>query len=1736
MEFVGRSVKKELKGHGFFTGTVKSYAATSGLFEVIYEDGNTEELSFDEVSLLLGCGAEVDLVEAAAKPGRKPKKRRRIERKREIRGNAALGNASGFDGDLNENCNLSDGSEGKLELEQRFGGNLRENVAVSGNLNENVDSSNVVDKTLEQGTGLITNGDVNRVGNLKNGIDLNAGFNLNLNDGCDLNVDSNVGMEGVVEKRDCIDLNLDANDDFVENRNGDSSLGGSTLVTHGTQKRGCDFDLNLEVNEEFKDTECDCEEKFKVNPKFEMIEGSLEKERSGDGEEKITEDGNSNGMCKEVYIDINEDVPMRNVDDPIDCAAGERLDDKNCCSSGDLKADNSVGIFDTGCIKDSGLVEVLVKDSLSEARTPMIHGNLGDSGSPCIKKSSRRKRRKLLDNLKSTTTETVLRRSARRGSALNHVSVSDPLSSSAVGAITEEKPVISGCEETEKPSVLPQSLELPPSSQHLNLDGIPVLDLFSIYACLRSFSTLLFLSPFKLEDFVAALTCKTPSLLFDHVHVSILQTLRKHLEWLANEGDESASNCLRSLNWDFLDLITWPIFMVEYFLIHGSGLKPGFDLSCFKLYKIDYYTQPASVKVEILRCLCDDLIEVEAVRSEINRRSLAAEPDMVNDRNLNYEVGKKRKAPVEVAGTSNLNDEVDDDTNDWNSDECCLCKMDGNLICCDGCPAAYHSKCVGVSNDLLPEGDWYCPECLIDRHRHWMNLQKSLRGAEILGIDPCGRLYFKSCGYLLVSDSFDRESTFNYYDRNDLNKVIEVLRSSGFFYGGILVAICKHWDIPVSFEGADGNIGYSMPLDPLAFSETCAAKNETDEDKKLQENSVTVTTMPNITSEVPAETMQVERSVMPCDLDRPDFVKKPQPEDSSSPSTSLHVRRGINKHNMDLGNALSSITARKGGTSEVYCRFGYMNYYSFGQIASSVAEELARKSSEKIKEDKIITEEEIISAQMKTILKKSSKFFWPNIENLNTGAQKEKCGWCFSCKAPADDKDCLFIMSMGSIQDASYSDRVGLQLKKSGKGHLNDVSCQILSIHDRLQGLLLGPWLNPLHVELWRKTLIQASSIASIKYLLLMLEANLRHRALSADWLKHVDSVNTVGSASHVVTSLRSRRRLKCSDSESNPSLNAASGLGMFWWRGGRLSRQVFSWKVLPRSLTSKGARQAGCTKILGILYPENSEYAKRSKSIAWRAAVEASTSAEQLALQVRELDSNIKWDDIENSHPLPTLDKESRKSIKLFKKVIVRRKCSEGGVVKYLLDFGKRRAIPDIVKRWGSLVEELSSEKKKYWLDESYLPLHLLKNFEERRIARKSTDVKSGKVLEVARVTKRPREEKGFMYLFSKAERSEYYKCAHCNKDVLKREAVSCQYCKGFYHKRHARKSAGAVVARCKYTCHRCQNGLHPKIDTKRRKVETKGAIVKPQKCKPKGGKVQSQKCTNSQTGRRSMRLKNKKKALAGGRQVRLKNSKTVPAIVPLRRSPRKTKSLPVQNKKLSKCKKGKKGKSNKGTYKEPNTVTWQKKRTQVYHSYWLNGLLLSRKPSDERVTLFWDKKLLVHSECASTILDQPKCHLCCEARYTSSLNYISCEICGVWFHGEAFGLNSENIGKLIGFKCHMCREGNPPVCPHLEDVKTDVPQLAEVQIDGTVDCSEEVPNSVPPLSEVKRNIVRRVTFLCGEVVAVVPYIKNHHKEQMNQQKRPKWFLIIFIGDLLVAIEDDGWNTRGCVPGGVTT
>ena len=50
---------------------------------------------------------------------------------------------------------------------------------------------------------------------------------------------------------------------------------------------------------------------------------------------------------------------------------------------------------------------------------------------------------------------------------------------------------------------------------------------------------------------------------------------------------------------------------------------------------------------------------------------------------------------------------------DGNTDMCVLCGLGGSLLCCDGCPAAYHMRCIGETAKSIPPGEWLCPECSV---------------------------------------------------------------------------------------------------------------------------------------------------------------------------------------------------------------------------------------------------------------------------------------------------------------------------------------------------------------------------------------------------------------------------------------------------------------------------------------------------------------------------------------------------------------------------------------------------------------------------------------------------------------------------------------------------------------------------------------------------------------------------------------------------------------------------------------------------------------------------------------------------------------------------------------------------------------------------------------------------------------------------------------------------------------
>ncbi|KAM9349917.1 autoimmune regulator [Symphorus nematophorus] len=51
----------------------------------------------------------------------------------------------------------------------------------------------------------------------------------------------------------------------------------------------------------------------------------------------------------------------------------------------------------------------------------------------------------------------------------------------------------------------------------------------------------------------------------------------------------------------------------------------------------------------------------------------------------------------------------------YNDDECAVCKDGGELICCDGCPQAFHFTCLDPPLTAIPSGPWQCDWCCGNR-------------------------------------------------------------------------------------------------------------------------------------------------------------------------------------------------------------------------------------------------------------------------------------------------------------------------------------------------------------------------------------------------------------------------------------------------------------------------------------------------------------------------------------------------------------------------------------------------------------------------------------------------------------------------------------------------------------------------------------------------------------------------------------------------------------------------------------------------------------------------------------------------------------------------------------------------------------------------------------------------------------------------------------------------------------
>ena len=183
---------------------------------------------------------------------------------------------------------------------------------------------------------------------------------------------------------------------------------------------------------------------------------------------------------------------------------------------------------------------------------------------------------------------------------------------------------------------------------------------------------------------------------------------------------------------------------------------------------IEYYKLPVTMKLRVLQILCDHAIDSEELKTELEAREAYNEEVDEMDSSIFSETGSRAvlTRPLRASAYKKTEDFQNLETApnvtnpeavvanaslDGNSDDCRICGMDGTLVCCDGCPWAYHSRCIGLNKAFLPQGHWFCPECVVNKLGPTSSrIERGARGAQMFGIDMCGRLFLGSCNYLLV--------------------------------------------------------------------------------------------------------------------------------------------------------------------------------------------------------------------------------------------------------------------------------------------------------------------------------------------------------------------------------------------------------------------------------------------------------------------------------------------------------------------------------------------------------------------------------------------------------------------------------------------------------------------------------------------------------------------------------------------------------------------------------------------------------------------------------------------------------------------------------------------------------------------------------------------------------------------------------------------------------------------------
>lgn len=246
-------------------------------------------------------------------------------------------------------------------------------------------------------------------------------------------------------------------------------------------------------------------------------------------------------------------------------------------------------------------------------------------------------------------------------------------------------------------------LDLPPSSDDLLIPQNLILQVVGVYEVLRHFRHLVRLSPFRIEDLCAAISCEEQSNLLVEVHMMLLKALLREEDAQQTHFGPLDHKDSVNITLFLLDVMTWP----EVLRIYIESDK-SFDQNVVKILNAcEYPFTSVENRLAVLQFLCNQFLITNPVRD-----------DLLSEVPIHYD------------------------------DHCRVCHRLGDLLCCETCPAVFHLECVDPPLGDVPSEDWQCALC---KQHKTMGVTDCLPDAEKqglmcrhehLGFDRHGRKYW----------------------------------------------------------------------------------------------------------------------------------------------------------------------------------------------------------------------------------------------------------------------------------------------------------------------------------------------------------------------------------------------------------------------------------------------------------------------------------------------------------------------------------------------------------------------------------------------------------------------------------------------------------------------------------------------------------------------------------------------------------------------------------------------------------------------------------------------------------------------------------------------------------------------------------------------------------------------------------------------------------------------------------